>query len=227
MTLKYEVRTKQTIDTINHLMDSGIKKISVLIRHSDRFFSKDARLEPFMGLTDAGKDFAFDFGADLRPGAMPQLCSSFLGRCVETAFLIDKGFTKKNNQALDHNYMDAMLSPFYVKDIEKAIPLIEKQGNEIFLRNWFDNRFDESIMENPEKTSDILSEFMIEQIKNLKENQIAICVSHDWNIYPLKEFKLGLKHESAGQVGYLDGLVFFEKENQYYITNYQIKPVLL
>jgi len=82
-------------------------------------------------------------------------------------------------------------------------------------------------MENPEKTSDILSELMKEQIKNLKENQIAVCVSHDWNIYPLKEFKLGLKHETAGDVGYLDGLVFFENENQYYITNYQMDPVLL
>ncbi len=174
-----------------------------------------------------GKEFAFDFGAGLRSNAMPKLCSSFLGRCVETAFLIDKGFTKKNNQTIDHNCMDAMLSPFYVKDIEKAVPLIEKQGNQIFLRNWFDNRIDESIMENPEKTSDILSELMVEQIKNLKENQIAICVSHDWNIYPLKEFKLGLKHETAGEVGYLDGLVFFEKENQYYITNYQTNPVLL
>ncbi|MDA3789133.1 MAG: histidine phosphatase family protein [Desulfobacula sp.] len=227
MTLKYELRTKQTIDTINHLMDNGIKKISVLIRHSDRFFSEHARLEPFMGLTDEGKEFAFDFGANLRSTKMPKLYSSFLGRCVETAFLIDKGFTKKNNQTIDHNCMDAMLSPFYVKDIEKAVPLIEKQGNQIFLRNWFDKCIDESIMENPEKTSDILSEFMVEQIKILKNNQIGICVSHDWNIYPLKEFKLGLKHETAGEVGYLDGLVFFEKENQYYLTNYQINPVLL
>ncbi|MBC8440339.1 MAG: histidine phosphatase family protein [Deltaproteobacteria bacterium] len=227
MKLKYEVRTKQTIDTIKHLMDNGVKKISVLIRHSDRFFSKDARLEPFMGLTDEGKELAFDFGASMPSTQMPKLYSSFLGRCVETAFLIDKGFTKKNNHTIDHNCMDAMLSPFYVKDITKALPLIEDQGNELFLRNWFDKRIDESIMENPEKTSDILSEFMTEQIKNLNKNQIAICVSHDWNIYPLKEFKLGFKHETAGQVGYLDGLVFFEKDSQYYITNYQTNPVLL
>ena len=227
MTLKYELRTKQTIDTINHLLDNRIKKISVIIRHSDRLFSENARLEPFMGLTDEGKEFAVDFGGSLRSTLMPKLCSSFLGRCVETAFLIDKGFTKKNNQTIDHNCMNDMLSPFYVKDIEKAVPIIVKQGNEIFLRNWFDNNIDESIMENPEKTSDILSEFMVEQIKNLKENQIAICVSHDWNIYPLKEFKLGLKHETAGEVGYLDGIIFFEKENQYYITNYQTKPILL
>ena len=227
MTLRYEVRTKQTIDTINHLLDNGIKKISALIRHSDRFFSQDARLEPYMGLTDTGKDLAVDFGATLRSSPLPKLCSSFLGRCIETAYLIDKGFTKNNEQTIGYNYLNDMLTPFYVKKIEKAIPLVEKQGSELFLRNWFDNCIDETIMENPERTSDLLSEFMIEQIKNLKENQIAICVSHDWNIFPLKEFKLGLKHETAGDVGYLDGIVFFEKKNQYYITSYQTDPILL
>ncbi|NOX33275.1 MAG: histidine phosphatase family protein [Deltaproteobacteria bacterium] len=223
----YEVRTEETIDTINFLLDNNIKKISVLIRHSERFFTKDASLEPFMGLTDNGKKIAFDFGQAIRSNPLPKLSSSFMGRCIETAFLIDKGFTKKNHRTLEHNSLNDKLSPFYVKDIEKTIPLVEKYGNELFLRNWFDKRIDESIMENPEKTSDILCEFMIEQIKNLKENKIAVCVSHDWNIYPVKEFKLGLKAETAGDVGYLDGLVFFEKENKYYITNYQAQPVLL
>ncbi|MCD4719490.1 MAG: histidine phosphatase family protein [Desulfobacula sp.] len=227
MTQKYEIKTRKTIDTINHLLDDGIKRISVLIRHSDRFFPEDARWEPFMGLTDDGKDFAVDFGAALGSNPLPKLTSSFIGRCVETAYLIDKGYTKKHNRAIDHNCLNDMLSPFYVKDVEKAVPCIEEQGNTLFLRNWFDNHIDESIMENPQRTSDLLSEFMIEQIKNLKENQMAICVSHDWNIYLLKEFKLGLKHETTGNVDYLDGLVFFEKENQYYITNYQTNPILL
>ncbi|MCK5163543.1 MAG: histidine phosphatase family protein [Desulfobacula sp.] len=227
MTKKYELKTKQTIDTINHLLDDGIEKISVLIRHSDRFFTQDSKLEPFMGLTDKGKDFAFDFGASMRPDPLPKFTSSFMGRCIETAFLIDKGFTKKNSRVIDHNLLNDMLSPFYVKDVEKAIPCIEEQGNDLFLRNWFDNRIDKSIMENPKKASDLLTQFMIEQIQKLRDNQIAICVSHDWNIFPLKEFKLGLKHETAGDVGYLDGVVFFEKKNQYYITNYQTSPVLL
>lgn len=227
MTRKHKLRAEQTLDTINHLSDKGIKKISVLIRHSERFFSKESRMEPFMGLTDNGKAFAFDFGMALSPASTPKLYSSFMGRCIETAFLIDKGFSRKNNQSIDHNCLERMLSPFYVKDIEKAVPLIKSQGNDRFIRNWFDNRIDDRIMEHPEKTSDILSEFMVQQLKSLKKGQIAICVSHDWNIYPLKEFKLGLTHETHGDVGYLEGVIFFEKENQYYITNYQTGPVLL
>lgn len=227
MTKKYEIRTKQTINTINHLLDNGITKISAIIRHSERFFTEDPKLESFMGLTDNGKDFAVDFGAALRSNPLPELYSSSLGRCIETAYLIDKGFTKKNNQSINHNYINDTLTPFYIKDIETAIHRVNKEGSELFLRNWFDNRIHESIMENPEKTSDLLSEFMVEQLKNLKKNQIAVCVSHDWNIYPLKEFKLGLKLETAGNVGYLDGVIFFERNHQYYITNYQTSPVLL
>jgi len=227
MTLKHEVRTKNTIDTMNHLLDKGIKKLGIMIRHSDRFFSKVPGLEPFMGLTDGGKNFAFDFGRNLRPGLMPKLTSSFMGRCIETAYLIDKGYTEQNKKKLEHNIIDTMLSPFYVKDLDKVIPQIKKMGSDVFLQNWLDNYFDESIMENPEKTSDLLSKFMIDQIKNISENQVSICVSHDWNIYPLKEFKLGLPIATSGDVGYLDGVLFFEKDNQYYITSYQSDPVLL
>lgn len=227
MSLQYEIRSRQTIETINHLLDNGVQKISVLLRHSDRFFAKEARLEPFMGLTDHGKACAFDFGAAIRSTPLPKLYSSFIGRCVETAFLIDKGFTKKQCQQLEHNHMEPMLSPFYVKDVQKAVPIIEQQGNNRFLRNWFDHGFDESLMENPEKTAELLSKFMIEKIKQLKENQIALCVSHDWNIYPVKEFKLGLKLETSGDVGYLDCIVFFEKNSKFYVKNFQADPILL
>jgi hypothetical protein len=227
MELKHEVRTEQTIETINRTLDSGINKISVLIRHSDRFYAKDPKQEPFMGLTDQGKDCAFEFGLKLRSNRVPKLCSSFIGRCIETSYLIEKGFSKKNQITLDHNYLSDMLGPLFVKDVEKAIVLLQKLDNDPFLREWFDKRIDESIMENPEKTSDNLCKFMVDQVKNLKENQISLCISHDWCIFPIKEFKMNLKHETSGDVGYLDGLVFFEKENNYYITNYQTDPILL
>jgi len=227
MTQRYELKTIQTIQTINQLLDSGTNKISVLLRHSARYFSDDARLEPFMGLTDTGKQFAMDFGALLPPKLSLKLSSSFMGRCIETSYLIDKGFTKKNNLFLEPNCIHETLSPFYIKDIERTIQQIETEGNDTFLRNWFDHCIDDDIIEHPEKTATLLTQFMIEQIKPLKENQIAVCVSHDWNLFPVKEFKLGLKHEEYGNVGYLEGIVFFEKENHYYITNHQAAPQIL
>jgi broad specificity phosphatase PhoE len=219
----YQVNTTQTLETINNLLDDGIKKISAIIRHSDRFYSTDPQMEPFMGLTDEGKGFAYDFGTQLRVETTPKLYSSFMGRCVETAYLIDKGFTKQHGIAPEHNSMDQSLFVFYIKDFIKALGHVAKTGPHDFLRAWFDQKLDDGIMKSPKETSDRMIQFMKEKTSQLKNNQVGFCVSHDWNIYLLKELILGLPHEEYGDVGYLDGLVFFEKDNQFYITSHQAK----
>ncbi len=227
MTRTHELKAEQTLNSINSLLDQGIKKISLLVRHSERLFSTEARLEPFMELTPAGKIYAHDFGRALRPEPWPKLYSSFMGRCIETAYLIDKGFTGGHNRSLGHNIVDRRLSPFYIKDIDKAVERILADGNDPFIRNWFDGKIDESIIEKPGKTADLLCGLMIEQIRNLPENQIALSITHDWNIYPVKEFKLGLRHEEYGDVGYLESVLVFEKNNRYYVTGFQTDPVEL
>ncbi len=223
----HELKSAQTLNAVNCLLDQGIKKISLLVRHSERLFSTEAGMEPFMELTHAGKTYAYDFGRALRPEPVPMLSSSFMGRCIETAYLIDKGFTHKHNQILPHNTVDNRLAPFYIKDIDKAVERILVEGNDLFIRNWFDGKMDETIIENPKKTADLICDFMMEQLKNLPDNQMAISVTHDWNIYPLKEFKLSLRHEEYGDVGYLESVLFFEKNNRYYITCFQTDPVEL
>ena len=224
MTRKYEVKSRQTLETINGLMDKGIKKISVILRHSDRFFSKEARLEPFMGLTQEGKSFALDLGKSLPKTPVPRLFSSMFGRCIETAYLIDKGYTQQHKISLDHTITHEMLAPFYIKDIKRALPIMEDQGSERFIRLWFDRKIDPGIIENPETTALMLSRYMTDHLDQLKDNEIALCVSHDWNIFPLKEFKLGLAHETNGDVGYLDGVVFYENQGQYFVTSGQAGP---
>jgi len=224
MKLKHEVRARQTVETIKGLLEDGIQKISVILRHSDRFFPEEDRKEPFMGLTEGGKSFALELGKSLPKNPIPKLFSSTFGRCIETAYLIDKGYTQQHNNEVAHNVTSESLAPFYVKDLEKAIPLVKAQGSDLFIRNWFDNKIEDGVMENPEKTSAILSEYMTDRIKELNGNQIAVCVSHDWNIYPLKEFKLGLPHETKGDVGYLDGVVFYERCGQYFVTSFQSDP---
>ncbi|MCP4723344.1 MAG: histidine phosphatase family protein [Desulfobacteraceae bacterium] len=224
MKLKHEVRARQTIETITGLLEKGIQKISVIIRHSDRFFPTEARMEPFMGLTEAGKSFALELGKSLPEKPIPKLFSSTFGRCIETAYLIDKGYTQQHNTQVNHTITSDYLAPFYIKDIEKAIHLVQTQGSDLYIRNWFDNKIDDDIMENPEKTSAILSEYMTNRLKQLNGSEIAVCVSHDWNIFPLKEFKLGLAHETKGDVGYLDGVVFYEDGGQYFVTSFQSDP---
>jgi broad specificity phosphatase PhoE len=224
MNREYPVRSDQTLTVIQQLLNQDITKIAAIVRHSARFYGTSSRTEAFMGLTPDGMAYAMDMGRNLPAAPLPRLFSSPFGRCIETAYLIDKGFTRQHGISLPHNQPCELLAPFYIKDIQKALSLLKEQGTHTYIRNWFNNRLDETVMENPEKTCDTLTRFMMDCVQDLAENEIALCVSHDWNIFPLKEFALDLPHEAAGDVGYLDGVVFFENNGQAFITSYQTGP---
>lgn len=228
MTRNYTVNSEQTINIINQLLDDGVKKIAAMIRHSDRFYATEPVMEPFMGLNENGKTYAYDMGTQLRLEYPPKLCSSLMARCVETAYLIDKGFTKQHGISPGHNCMDADLFAFYIKDFVKAISHVTRTGTHPFLRSWFNKELGQDVMQDPLETTDRIIGFMLKTLNQLEENQVAICVSHDWNVFPIKEFKLNLPHEEYGDIGYLDGVIFFEKNGKHYLTSYQAKePVQL
>ncbi len=216
----YELNSRQTIETIQRLLDRGIKSMAVIIRHSDRHYHKDPMMEPFMGLNDTGKTYAFDMGKAF-PDLEPRLFASHFGRCIESAYLIDKGYTFARGGSLPHTETCDLLTPFYIKDIKKALDIMIKTGSRTFIRSWFNHDIASDIMEDPLKTADMLTGFMKEKLSQVSENQIAVCVSHDWNVYPIREFKLGLTHEDAGDVGYLDGIVFYEEKGQVFAVSRQ------
>ena len=225
--LKQKMRHKETLSTMMKLVNDGIDKFAVIMRHSDRYFSKDALMEPFMGLTEKGKDYALALGEDLLLTPRPKFFSSYFGRCIETACIIDKGYSKRYGRFNGHNALKSDLAPFYIKNIEDALEMVNETGSLKFLRRWFNNEISEEIMENPEKTAETLSDFLKNRLEKLNGKEIAICVSHDWNLFPLKEYKLGLKHEDVGAVGFLESIIVFKDKGDYYITNYQKEPVIL
>ncbi|WP_022663618.1 histidine phosphatase family protein [Desulfospira joergensenii] len=223
----YELKSAQTLETMKQLRARGIQKMAVILRHSQREFSETAAHEPFMGLTPDGRTFAFDMGRALPSDTRPRIFSSFFGRCIETAYLLDKGYTREHGIFLDHNITEEPLAPFYIKDIERAVTRVQELGTRDFIREWFDGRIDEDIVINPEKTADMVAGHMAGHLEELKENETALCVSHDWNIFPLKEFKMGLKHEKFGDVGYLEGIVFFKEKGKTFITCADSDPIPL
>ncbi len=227
MLKKQKIRNQETLSTIIKLIDDGIDKFVVMMRHSDRYFSEDAAMEPFMGLTEKGKDYALLLGENLPLTPSPRFFSSYFGRCIETACIMDKGYSKKYGRFNGHNVLNADLSPFYIKNIKNALKMVNETGSNEFLRKWFNNDISEQTMENPAKTADIISTCLKNRLKELNSKEIAICVSHDWNLFPLKEYKLGLKHEDFGAVGFLESVIVFENKGNYYITNYQKEPVIL
>ena len=224
---KYEMKRDSTIETMEKILETEPDKVSFIMRHSERHFTETARLEPFMGLTENGKEESIKLGFSLNQNPRPKLFSSHFGRCIETAYLLDKGYLKKHGQVNDNVELSSDLTPFYINDIEKAITMVSKVGTTDFLRSWFNKEISEDIMLNPEETSQRIVAFMKQELQKLDKNEIGIFVSHDWNIFPIKEFFFGIKHEEGGHVGYLDSVFLFEKNNNFYLTSYQKDAIMI
>ncbi len=178
-----------------------------------------------MGLTDEGKSFAFDFGKCLPEVAAPTLYSSPFSRCIETAYLIDKGYTSAHGTSLPHPQTHDLLAPFYINDLERGITAMQASGTPAFIRNWFDKKIDESIILNPERTADAITQFMIQRLSDLSEGEIAMCITHDWNISPLLEFKFGVPIETAGDVDYLEGVLFYTQNGHTMAITNRLDPI--
>jgi len=221
MIRKEITRSKETLGIISDLVEQGIEKICVIMRHSARHFNTNVQQEPFLGLTENGKEYAVEFGKALAQDPRPIFFSSHFGRCIETAYLMDKGHAQKHCSFNGHNTLAQELTPFYIKDMNRAFAAYEKLGNDIFLRAWFDKELSSKIMQDSEETADLVTDFMIKRLHQLEPGQISLCVSHDWNIYPLKEHKLDLPFEEHGRIEFLEGVVLFQRGEEHFIINHQ------
>ena len=224
MSKQETTRSKETLLMINDLVDQGVEKISIVMRHSARHFGTDPQMEPFLGLTEAGKAYAVAFGQALGQKPGPVFFSSHFGRCIETAYLVDKGYNQRHCRFQGHNTLETSLAPFYIRDMQTAFNAFKDLGNDTFLRTWFNKGLARDMMQDSEAAADVVADFMRAKLDGLEPGQIAICVSHDWNIYPLKEHKLDLPFETHGKVEFLESVVVFEQGGKHFIMNHQQQP---
>ena len=214
---------KETAKVIEGLREKGINRQVVLMRHSVRHYSEDPRLEPFMGLTEQGKEAAIAFGHAVGQLAPLTPCSSYIGRCIETAYLLQRGSSCKEGRI---NTLEEVLSPFYVKDFHKIIELALKHDLTGFIRGWIDGAFPETIIGSASSAASSMLQFVDHRLA-AEGAGVTVGVTHDWNVFTLKEFALKLPHEIWGKVVFLEGVVFFQEEGRLMAVNHQTKPVVV
>ncbi len=217
----------KTVEILNRLQNEGVKKMSVLMRHSARHYDEEHReREPLLWLTEEGKLFAHAFGEKIPHTPVVRFFSSMLGRCIETAYQADKGYTNCGGQT-ESNTVVIELAPFFVKDPPEIFKLHVKLGTSQLFKEWFAGKISDDIA----GRSDKVAEDMIKRLAGLlqagPESHIDISVSHDWNLFMIKHHYLNLAHEKTTQVEYMEGIIIFEKDNGLFITNHETDPLQL
>ena len=63
---------------------------------------------------------------------------------------------------------------------------------------------------NARNVFDEMLSFILKEFMSCTTESMDIHITHDWNMFLLKEIGLGLAHESYGDIEYLEGIVFMK-----------------
>jgi hypothetical protein len=183
------------------------KKISLILRHAERDPIEKMERAFDALLTENGKKTAVKLGEKIS-GLQPfTFYHSPVERCRQTADAMMNGITSKKGK-VELGGMDLMLGAPYLKGDWRIIAdMVTKQGQEKFIRTWFNGEVSEEIVLPLEEAAKIQLRGLIKQLKNSKTN--CVNITHDWNIVLLKEYFFGIQHEQDGMPGYLDGMFAF------------------
>jgi len=175
-------------------------KISLLIRHADRNKIPEGAFGNEILLNEKGKEHALNFGKELSNLKINRIFTSPVGRCVQTAECIAKGYGKP----LVIEETTALGAPgLHIAD--------EKIAGDFFLTEGFEKLYRRIIndIEIPGITETkqfkkLMTSFLAE---NTKENGITLFVTHDLLITHYHYSINGKIYTRDNWVKYLGGLI--------------------
>jgi len=224
MDSKTERLGQDALNVVSDLNSQGINRMAVVLRHSAREYDfENLWMERYLGLTDEGKEFALTFGKDLPTDPLLRLYSSASARCVETAYQIEKGKISIGGKT-ETNRLARELLTFYAMNSRKALAINIEKGDTQLFRDWFDHKIPLDILADPEESGETIVSYLVDLLTGIQETHIDVHVTHDWNLYLLKELYLGLPLEKVGGVTYLEGIILYEDGGEFYVTNHQTAP---
>jgi broad specificity phosphatase PhoE len=203
-------------DTTLRLLESvyadGVDHAVVLMRHSAREF-EPGRHDLLNPLTDEGRALAVRFGDALPKNVLVRGYASPAQRCLDTAELILHGHRERGGRVSRHRPIEA-LGVFYVLDQMKMYRAMTAASGQIpFLANWFAGDTDDDTMMPADLAAKLVARVAVGKLDApLERPQLDVCVSHDMSLYLMRDRLLGLPVAEAGDVNFLDAVVFYRRD---------------
>lgn len=181
---------------------------AAILRHAERYPITDSTRPELAELKPSGIEAATAFGKTLKGFDRVLVFHSPVKRCQQTAEAIADGLSQSK---IDATVMGprVALGVDYIRDTLEAGRLGGALG-ETFIRRWFDGQVAPTVVRPPSEVGALHRDFIARSLAETP--QIGRClnlhVTHDWNILALREWMVGVRHEEAGWIDFLDGLAF-------------------
>jgi hypothetical protein len=196
----------ELLETIKTLPPEG--KSAVMLRHAARFPIVDPTQPTLAEITPEGAAAADDFGHRLTGFACVRLFHSPVKRCRQTAECIARG-AQKAGITVEHLGPEAALGVDYILDLTEAGRLTALHG-ENFVRLWHEGLIASKVIRATKQIAEAKLSYLARKLQEpaTAGRRLDLHVSHDWNILVLRELLLGVLHEEAGWLDFLDGVAF-------------------
>ena len=212
----------KTLQVLRDLHHQGVTRYAVLMRHAERPV-ENAENDLLMQITEEGKRVAEKFGQGLPPISPLRFFASPVDRCVETADFIAKGAQSIGVKTEATRKMEKLYA-FYIRDLRATDGILYEMfgRNEWaqFFRNWFEGKYPPEIIDDAREAAETLLKALVDLIRQPTAGG-NICVSHDINLFLIKEYYLGLRPEDHEYIQFLEGVIVYEKDGDAYIVNHQ------
>jgi broad specificity phosphatase PhoE len=214
------------VEHLEGLRERGVDRALAVIRHSAREYAT-GRHDLENPLTEEGRAMALGFGQRLPAGWTVRAYSSPVPRCVDTAELILEGHRSKGG-AVERQRVVEGLGLFFILDQRKMFRLMRDVhgGGPAFIRAWCEGQVPEDVVIPARDTARIMLSMLASKLPPAASS-LAVGVSHDFNLFMLREQLLGMRHEDHGHVEYLEGLVVFEDAVGLWVEAAGMAPVPL
>jgi hypothetical protein len=184
--------------------------VALLIRHAERFPIVDTADPTQAELNPAGRAAAESLGARLEGFSQVRLFHSPVKRCQQTAECIARGAESAGLAVTLVGPQDP-LGIDYILDLPEAGRLTQTHGDH-FVRLWFTGQIPSCVIR---PAVEIAAEKLAYLTARLEDDagagRLDLHISHDWNTIILRELMLGVRHEEAGWLTYLDGVALEPK----------------
>lgn len=190
-------------------------RAALVLRHAERFPVVDLATHEEILLTENGHLAARAAGAELHDalgGRTLVVGHSPVERCAQTARGIAAGFQDRGGRVREVGAVAHLASPFVV-DKGKAYALVNGYGH-AFIRAWFDGEVPHDCFHPRHRAAREQLDAIVDALRGCDEEEVAVFVTHDWNIALVREEFLGVKHEDFGWPDYLDGLALFAEPDR-------------
>ena len=194
----------EMLETIHSLAPDA--PAAAILRHAARYPILDLARPELAEITPEGADSAESMGRRLRGFERLRIFHSPVKRCQQTAECIARGAQRAGLQ-VEHVEVETALGVDYILDLTEAGRLSQIHG-EHFVRLWVRGEVSPKVIRNTKYVVETKLACLTRRLREPVQGgrRLDLHISHDWNIMVLREHLLGVRHEEAGWLGFLDGL---------------------